>query len=122
MDLFGWDHKTLRRNAIFVLALLSFALLMHEVFGRNGYLTLRRQKQEYSTLQQNIQRLAQDNQQIEQKIRALKTNPEAVEKQARDQLHLAKPGELIYMLPDKRSAQPAATAQQTSPNPSRPHR
>jgi len=122
MDLFGWDHKTLRRNAIFVLALLSFALLMHEVFGRNGYLTLRRQKQEYSTLQQNIQRLAQDNQQLEQKIRALKTNPEAVEKQARDQLHLAKPGELIYMLPDKRSAQPAATAQQTSPNPSRPHR
>jgi len=116
MNLFGWDHKTLRRNAIFVLALLSLALLVHEVFGRNGYLTLRHQKQEYTTLQRNIQKLAQDNQQLEQKIQALKNNPEAVEKQARDQLHLAKPGELIYMLPDRQPAHPPATAQQAPHN------
>ena len=62
------------------------------------------------------------NQQLEQKIHALKNNPEAVERQARDQLHLAKPGELIYMLPDKKPAQTADTAPQTSPAPGKPQR
>ncbi len=122
MNLFGWDHKTIRRNAVFVLALLGLVLLMHEIFGHNGYLTLRRQKKEYTELQHKIKTLDQNNDQLAQKIKALKINPEAVEKQARDQLHLAKPGELIYMLPDKQRAQPPATSQQTSPQPGRPHR
>ena len=115
MTLFDWDRKTLRRNAIFVMALLSLVILMHEVFGRNGYMTLRREKKEYNTLQKQIQAVSEENQQLEQKIHALKNNPEAVEKQARDQLRLAKPGEIIYMLPDKGLAQSSAGPQQHSP-------
>ncbi len=122
MNLFGWEQKTLRRNAIFVMALLSLAMLMHEVFGQNGYLTLRRERKEYSDLQQQIQTLSQQNQELERKINALKNNPSAVEKQARDQLHLAKPGEIIYMLPGKNSPTPPETAQRTSPAPNRPQR
>jgi cell division protein FtsB len=122
MNFFGWDHKTFRRNAIFVMALLSLIMLMHEIFGRNGYMTLRRQKKEYSGLQKQIQAISNQNQQLEQKIKALKNNPEAVEKQARDQLHLAKPGELIYMLPDRKPAEPPTTAQQTLPAQNQPHR
>ena len=118
MNLFGWDLKSFRRNAIFVMALLSLVMLMHEIFGRNGYMTLRRQKKEYTHLQQQIQTLSQQNQQLEQKINALKNNPEAVEKQARDQLHLAKPGEIIYMLPD-RTAPPQ---HQASPAQSQPQK
>jgi cell division protein FtsB len=115
MTLFDWDRKTLRRNAIFVMALLSLVMLMHEIFGRNGYMTLRREKKEYNTLQRQIQTVSEENQQLEQKIHALKNNPEAVEKQARDQLRLAKPGEIIYMLPDKGLAQSPAGPQQGSP-------
>lgn len=122
MNLSGWDRKTLKRNAIFVLALLSLVMFMHEIFGRNGYLTLRHQKMEHTRLQQQIQALSQQNQQLEQKINGLKHNPEAVERQARDQLHLAKPGELIYMLPDKTPPQPPATAQDIAPKQGRPHR
>jgi cell division protein FtsB len=105
MTLFDWDRKTLRRNAIFVMALLSLVMLMHEIFGRNGYMTLRREMKEYNTLQKQNQTVSDENQQLEQKIHALKNNPEAVEKQARDQLRLARPGEIIYMLPDKGLAQ-----------------
>ena len=122
MNLFGWDHKTLRRNAILVLALLSVVMVIHEITGRNGYLTLRRQKKEYTDLQQQIQTLSQDNQQLEQKINALKGNPEAIEKQARNQLHLVKPGEFVYVLPDKKHAQPPAPGHQTSPKQSQPRR
>jgi cell division protein FtsB len=112
MNLFGWDQKTLRRNAIFMLALLTLAMLVHEVFGRNGYLTLRHEKKEYTALHQQNQNISQQNQQLEQKIQALKNNPEAVEKQARDQLHLAKPGEIIYMLPDPKAVQTQASSAQ----------
>lgn len=114
MNFPDWDRKTLKRNAIFALALLSLVMFMHEIFGRNGYMTLREQKKEYRQLQQQIQTISGQNQQLEQKIHALKNNPEAVEKQARDQLHLAKPGEIIYMLPNKRPAQLQENAQQTT--------
>jgi len=122
MNFFGWDHKTLRRNAIFMMALLSLVMLMHEVFGKNGYLTLRHEKKEYTALQQQVQAVSEENQRLEQKIHTLKNNPEAVEKQARDQLHLAKPGEIIYMLPDRKSTQTQAASQQMPPAQTRPKR
>ena len=122
MNFFGWDHKTLRRNAIFGMALLSLVMLMHEIFGRNGYMTLRHEKKQFSALQKQIQAVSEENKQIEQKIQALKNNPEAVEKQARDQLHLARPGEIIYMLPDK-TVSPTSTASSETPTGKiQPHR
>ena len=114
MKLFNWDQSSFRRTAIFVMALGTLFILVNEIFGPNGYMTLRREKKEYTHLKQQIQTLSEQNQQMEQKINALKTNPEAVEKQARDQLYLAKPGEIIYMLPDRTSAQTPAASQKTS--------
>jgi cell division protein FtsB len=115
MNLLNWDRKMLRRNALFAMALLSLILLMHEIFGRNGYITLRREKKDYTALQQQIQKVSNENQQLEQKIHALTNNPEAIEKQARDQLRLAKPGEIIYTLPDQGLAESSAGSQQRSP-------
>lgn len=115
MNFLNWDRKTLRRNALFAMALLSLVLLMHEIFGRNGYMTLRREKKDYTALQQQIQKVSKENQQLEQRIHALTNNPEAIEKQARDQLRLARPGEIIYTLPDKGLAESSAGPQQRSP-------
>ncbi|MEJ2009864.1 MAG: septum formation initiator family protein [Acidobacteriota bacterium] len=122
MDFFRWDHKTLRRYAILALALLSVFMVYREIFGPNGYLTLQQQKKEYTNLQQQIQTLSQNNQELERNIKALKTNPDAIEKQARDQLHLVKPGEFIYVLPDRKPAEPPTPAQQAPPRQSQPHR
>lgn len=122
MNFFGWDHKTLRRNAIFVMALLSLVMLMHEIFGRNGYMTLRSEKKQFTGLQKQIQTTSEENKKIEQKIQALKSNPEAVEKQARDQLHLARPGEIIYVLPDKTISPTSTASRQTPPRKSQPRR
>ncbi len=122
MDFPDWGSKTLKRNAVFVLALFSLVMFMHEIFGHNGYLTYRHQKKEYNRLQQDVQTLSQQNQELQQKINALKNNPEAVLKQAHDQLHLVKPGQLVYMLPDKKAPQTTASAPQTSPGKSKPWR
>ena len=83
-----------------VLSLLCIALLVHEIFGEHGYLAMRRQKKEADLLQQQIQRLQQENLDLEKQIRALKSDPKAIERVAREQMRMARPGELIYTLPE----------------------
>jgi cell division protein FtsB len=106
-----------QRGAIFVLALVCIALVVHEIFGEHGYLALRRQRRDLNELQQQILQLQKDNQQLDLQIKALKSDPKAIEKQAREGLGLARPGELIFTLPDKHpsSANPQATAKDTQP-------
>ena len=101
MKKWPWDKATLYRNAIYVLALLCVFLIVHEIFGQNGYLALRRQRKELRGLQQQIQELRRQNEQMEQQIKALRSDPKAIERLAREQMHLARPGELIYTLPEK---------------------
>jgi cell division protein FtsB len=103
---FHFDKATLYRNGVLVLLLVSIALIVHEIFGQNGYLALRRQQKELQTLEQQIQQLKQENEQLDKQIRALKSDPAAIERLAREQMHLAKPGEIIYTLPNQAPANP----------------
>jgi cell division protein FtsB len=114
---FHFDKATLYRNGVLVLLLISIALIVHEVFGQNGYLALRRQQKELQTLQQQIQQLKQENEQLDKQIKALKLDPAAVERLAREQMHLAKPGEIIYTLPNKapESSPPPPAAKDSPP-------
>jgi cell division protein FtsB len=89
------------RGAILALVLLCIALVVHEVYGERGYLALRRQKKEYDSLQQEVRRLQEENQQLEKYIEALKSDPKTIERIARDQMHMARPGERIYTLPEQ---------------------
>ena len=95
------ESTTLYRNGILVLLLVSIALIVHNIFGQNGYLALRRQLQERRKIQQEIMQIKQENDLLEKQNRELKSNPAAIERKAREQMHLAKPGEKIYMLPEK---------------------
>jgi cell division protein FtsB len=116
MNPLEWDQKTLRRNGLVILALLSIVLIVHEIFGQNGFLAMRRQAREYQTRQVQIQKLKQDNQDLEQQNKALKSDPQAIEKLAREQLHLARPGEIIYTLPQKKTPnQSPDTADRANP-------
>ena len=96
-----WDTRTLQRNAIYVLVLLCVALIVHEVFGQHGFLAMRRQQKEVEALQQQMQRLQQENLELEKQINALRTDPKAIERVAREQMRMARPGEIIYTMPDK---------------------
>ena len=97
-----WDSATRYRSAVLVLVLVAIALFVHEIFGEHGLLALRRQKKELETLQQQIQQLQQENQELEKQVKALKSDPKAIEKLAREQMRLARPGEIIYTLPEKK--------------------
>jgi len=83
-------------------ALLALFLAVHVVFGANGMLTYERKRAESKQLQKDIERLQDENLRMTQHIRELKSDPKAIEKEAREQLRYARPGEVIYTVPDTR--------------------
>jgi len=104
MKLLHWIRQTLYRNGVLILAALTLFFLVHEIFGERGFLALRRQRRELETLHEQIRQLQLENQKLEAEIEALKSDPRAIEKLAREQMRMARPGELIYTLPEKPSS------------------
>ena len=94
----------LRRNARQILAFALFALLVHDVFGPHGFLAMRRTQKEIEQIRDQIGKLNNDNKSLSGQVNSLKTDPKAIERIAREEMGLARPGEIIYKLPD--SAKP----------------
>ncbi|HUI40737.1 MAG TPA: septum formation initiator family protein [Terriglobia bacterium] len=89
---------------------LTAVIAYHVICGEHGYLAYRQAKRQYNILRQQADQVHQENQKLQQHIDALdKRDPATIEKQAREQLHMTKPGEIVFTLPE---AEPKA---QTSP-------
>jgi cell division protein FtsB len=89
-------------------ALLLVAFLINEVAGQGGYLARLEQRRQIDALTSDIERLRKENEQLSVEILSLREDPAAIEQYAREQLHLARPGELVIALPP--SSPPADTA------------
>jgi cell division protein FtsB len=89
----------LRQYGGVLLALLVLVLVVHDIFGTHGYLAMRRTQQEIKKVQADLQQLNKENLQLEEEVRDLKTDPHKIEKIARDELGLARPGEVIIKIP-----------------------
>ena len=89
----------LRQYGRALLALLILILVVHDVFGTHGYLAMRRTQQEIKKVNADLDRLNKENLQLGQEVKELKTDPHKIEKIARDELGLAKPGEVIIKIP-----------------------
>ena len=85
-------------------------LAFHVIFGPNGMIVYQQKRSEFKTLDSEINSLQAENDRLNQRIKALKTDPKTIEKEAREQLRYAKPGEVIYSLPAEKPPVPAATA------------
>lgn len=110
MNDWNFDRTTVVRNGMLALLLVSIFLIVHNVFSQNGLLASRRQLRDLQTLQQQILQIKQENEQLDKENRALKYDPAAIERLAREQMHLAKPGEKIYNLPEKPAPKPQPSA------------
>ena len=82
-----------------IAVLLALLLTWHVIHGRHGLSVWEQKRAEDRALQQEIQQLQQENAQMRQQVERLKSDPEAIEREAREKLHYAKPGEVIYALP-----------------------
>lgn len=96
------------RPASTVVAVLLAALLMgHVINGNHGLSFWHQKRAQDRELQKEIQNIQQENAQLRKQVDRLKSDPDAIEHEAREKLHYAKPGEIIYSLPTPpRSQQP----------------
>lgn len=88
-----------RRVVLSLLGLGLLALVVHTLFGEHGYVSLLRQQGEIERMEKEIQRLEDENRRLAEEIQVLKSDPEAVERVAREQLKMARPGEKVIILP-----------------------
>jgi cell division protein FtsB len=96
-----WDvaYNFRRRLATWGLFVLAGLIAVHVLFGTNGWMAYEQKKAEYRKVSDDVQRIQRENSQLEAQIKALKTDPNAIEKEAREQLRYAKPGEIVYVMP-----------------------
>jgi cell division protein FtsB len=75
------------------------------VNGKHGLSAWQQQRVKDQQLREEIQKLQQENGQLRGHVEHLKSDPNAIEHEAREQLHYAKPGEVIYTLPPQPETQ-----------------
>jgi cell division protein FtsB len=90
----------LRRNARQILVFALFALLVHDVFGPHGFLAMRRTQKEIEQIRDQIGKVNDENKSLAEQVNSLKSDPKSIERIAREEMGLARPGELIFKLPD----------------------
>ena len=95
------DRPAVKPASVFLLSLVFSALLFSLFFvGDRGLLQVRRQRIELRAAQEEVARIDAENRKLEAEVAALKSDPRALEKIAREKLQLVKPGEVVVILPD----------------------
>ncbi len=100
-----WSLRVWRPAGTAVAVLLALLIGWHVVNGKHGLSVWRQKRMEDRQLQKEILSLQQENTRLRGRIDRLKSDPEAIEHEAREKLHYAKPGEVIYALPPDLPAQ-----------------
>ena len=92
--------------------MIAVMLAFHVVFGANGMVVYENKRSESKVLDQEIKQQQLEVQRLNGRIKALKSDPATIEKEAREQLRYARPGEVVYSLPaDRQPKTETATAQ-----------
>jgi len=90
-----------RRAATGAVAVVAIWIFVHAMLGANGVTVYRAKRAEYETLQKEINQLQKENDAYSQQVSELKSDPKRIEKEAREQFHYARPGEVVYVAPDR---------------------
>ena len=78
---------------------LALLLTWHVISGKHGLSVWEQKRVVDKQLRNEIDSLEQENSRLREHVEKLKTDPHAIEREAREKLHYAKPGEVIYTLP-----------------------
>ena len=98
----NWRRKLAAPAVLFLLCLAAY----YVVFSANGLMVYEQKRHESQDLDKQIRSLHQQNGSMEQEIKALKNDPQTIEKEARERLRYTRPGEIVFTIP----AVPAAAA------------
>ena len=98
-----------RKVATGAAAVLALTMGYHVVFGQNGLTAYRAKRHDERELRQVMQELQRDNEDLKGHVTRLTGDPNAIEHEAREELHYTRPGEVIYTMPED-GKQPASAA------------
>jgi cell division protein FtsB len=93
-----------RRIGFFVCCFLTLGILLLAVFKDKGWLDVRARAKHLKGIESQVSDIEVENQRLMVEIQALRTDPAAIEKIAREQLKLVKPGEVVIILPEEKPA------------------
>ncbi|MGC2637955.1 MAG: septum formation initiator family protein [Acidobacteriaceae bacterium] len=92
----GFLYRMRRRIATGMVIATALFFGYHAFFGANGVNMYTQKRAEGRELTKRIADLQQQNTRLEQQVTELKTDPDAIEHEARERLHYARPGEVIW--------------------------
>ena len=86
------------RRRIATGAVIAVALIFgyRAIFGENGVNVYEQRRAEDRAVRKQIDELKQENERLRQQVKALRSDPDAIEHEARERLHYARPGEVIW--------------------------
>lgn len=94
-----------RFHQILTLSLAFFVfLILAAFFHDEGILTVFKLQDQMAEMRESNKALSAKNAKIHKETEALKSNPLAIEKIAREKLNLVKPGETVYQIVRKNSS------------------
>jgi len=86
-----------RKLALAAVAFFFLVILISSLFGKKGLIEIYRARSNYDALLQEIRSLEARRSQLQKEIEALRNDPRAVEKEAREKLWLVKPDEKVIV-------------------------
>jgi cell division protein FtsB len=74
----------------------AFFFGYHAIFGEHGVNMYQQKRTDGRAIEKHIADLEQENARLQQHVQQLKNDPDAIEHEARERLHYARPGEVIW--------------------------
>ena len=92
----GRGRRLLRHALVFITAVI----IIDAIAGEKGLLALLEARREYAVLERSLDRARAENAELRDMARRLREDPAAIEEQARRELGLIKPGEVLFIVKD----------------------
>lgn len=89
-----------RKAATAIFVALSLFLGVYAILGHDGIVAYQQKQHQAKQLHQQILSLQQENQRLALHDERLQSDRDTIEYEAREQMHYARPGEVIYTLPE----------------------
>lgn len=85
-----------RRQVVWASVVVALVLAVGSAVAEGGFRRYWRLKQDVRTLEDRNAKLAQDNAKLRREVEALRDDPVALERAAREELGYVKPGEVVF--------------------------
>jgi cell division protein FtsB len=89
----------LNQIALGVFGLLAISTLLLAIFNDHGAIQVHSQSQKLTAIEAEVAKTQADNQQLNNEIHLLRTDPVTIERIAREEQKLVKPGEIVLVTP-----------------------